>query len=81
MSTLGDYGQNPLLLIDSSIMIQAMNFRAMPKTGFIYYSDKIVDAVSLIPVSYTNTNSNFTFYEDKEKLYGTCLQVTIFTYI
>ena len=70
MSTLGDYGQNPLLLIDSSIMIQAMNFRAMLKTGFIYYSDKTVDAISLIPVSYTNTNRNFTFYEDKEKLYG-----------
>lgn len=70
MSTLGEYGQNPLLLIDSSIMIQAMNFRAMLKTGFISYSDKTVDAVSLIPVSYTNTNSNFTFYEDKEKLYG-----------
>ena len=70
MSTLGEYGQNPLLLIDSSIMIQAMNFRAMPKTGFIYYSDKTVDAVSLIPVSYTNTNSDISFYEDKEKLYG-----------
>lgn len=70
MSTLGQYGQNPLLLIDSSIMIQAMNLRKMPKTGFIYYSDKTVDAVSLIPVSYTNTNSDFTFYEDKEKLYG-----------
>lgn len=70
MSTLGEYGQNPLLLIDSSIMIQAMNFRAMPKTGFIYYSDKTVDAISLSPVSYTNANSDFTFYEDKEKLYG-----------
>lgn len=70
MSTLGDYGQNPLLLIDSSIMIQAMNFRVMPKIGFIYYSDKTIDAVSLIPVSYTNTNRDFTFYEDKEKLYG-----------
>lgn len=70
MSTLGDYGQNPLLLIDSSIMIQAMNFRAMPKTGFIYYSDKTVDAISLIPVSYTNNNNYFTFYKDKEKLYG-----------
>lgn len=70
VSTLGQYGQNPLLLIDSSIMIQAMNFRAMPKTGFIYYSDKIVDAISLIPVSYTNTNSDISFYEDKEKLYG-----------
>lgn len=70
MSTLGDYGQNPLLLIDSSIMIQAMNFRAMPKTGFISYSDKTVDAISLIPVSYTNTNSDIPFYKDKEKLYG-----------
>lgn len=70
MSTLGEYGQNPLLLIDSSIMIQAMNLRKMPKTGFIYYSDKTVEAVSLIPVSYTNNNSDFTFYKDKEKLYG-----------
>lgn len=70
MSTLGQYRQNPLLLIDSSIMIQAMNLRKMPKTGFIYYSDKTVDAVSLNPISYTNTNSDFTFYEDKEKLYG-----------
>lgn len=70
MSTLGEYGQNPLLLIDSSIMIQAMNFIAMPKTGFIYCSDKTVDAISLIPVSYTNTNSDISFYEDKEKLYG-----------
>ena len=70
MSTLGEYGQNPLLLIDSSIMIQAMNLRAMPKTGFIYYSDKTVDAVSLIPVSYTNTNRDAPFYENKEQLYG-----------
>lgn len=70
MSTLGEYGQNPLLLIDSSIMIQAMNLRKMPKTGFIYYSDKTVDAISLSPVSYINANSDFTFYEDKEKLYG-----------
>lgn len=70
MSTLGEYGQNPLLLIDSSIMIQAMNLRKMPKIGFIYYSDKTVDAISLSPVSYINANSDFTFYEDKEKLYG-----------
>ena len=70
VSTLGEYGQNPLLLIDSSIMIQAMNLKEMPKTGFISYSDKTVDTVSLIPVLYTNTNSDFTFYEDKEKLYG-----------
>lgn len=66
VSTLGQYGQNPLLLIDSSIMIQAMNLRKMPKTGFIYYSDKTVDAVSLIPVLYTNTNSDIPFYENKE---------------
>jgi len=70
MSTLGEYGQNPLLLIDSSIMIQAMNLRKMLKTGFIYYSDKTVDAVSLIPVLYTNNNNYFTFYKDKEQLYG-----------
>lgn len=74
MSTLGDYGQNPLLLIDSSIMIQAMNFRAMLKTGFISYSDKTIDAISLIPVSYTNTNSDIPFYENKEQLYGNLSQ-------
>ena len=70
MSTLGQYGQNPLLLIDSSIMIQAMNFSKMSKIGFISYSDKTVDAISLIPVSYTNTNSNAPFYENKEQWYG-----------
>lgn len=70
VSTLGQYGQNPLLLIDSSIMIQAMNHRAMHKTGFISYSDKTVDAVSLIPVLYTNTNNDIPFYENKEQLYG-----------
>ena len=68
--TLDSYGTNPIILIDSSIMIQAMNFREMSKTGFIYYSDKTVDAISLIPVPYINTNSDFTFYEDKEQLYG-----------
>lgn len=70
VSTLGQYGQNPLLLIDSSIMIQAMNLREMPKTGFIYFSDKAVEAASLIPISYTNNNSNVPFYENKEQLYG-----------
>ena len=54
--TLGSYGQNPLLLIDSSIMVQAMNFKKMPKTGFIYYSDKTADAISLRPMFYTNNN-------------------------
>ena len=69
ISTLGEYGQNPLLLIDSSIMIQAMNLRAMPNIGFVSYSDKTVDTISLIPVSYTNTTSNVSFYKDKEQLY------------
>ena len=70
MSTLRQYGQNPLLLIDSSIMVQAMKFSKMTKIGFIYYSDKTVDAVSLVPVSYTNTDSNAPFYENKEQWYG-----------
>ena len=70
MSTLGRYGQNPLLLIDSSIMIQAMNFKTMTKTGFIYFSDKTVDVVSLIPVLYINTNNNIPFYDNKEQWYG-----------
>lgn len=68
--TLGSYGQNPLLLIDSSIMIQAMSFKKMPKTGFIYFSDKTVETISLSPVSYANTNSNVPFYENKEQWYG-----------
>ena len=70
MSTLGQYGQNPLLLIDSSIMVQAMNFREMSKIGFIYYSDKTVDAISLTPISYMNTDSYASFYENKEQWYG-----------
>ena len=68
--TLGSYGQNPLLLIDSSIMVQAMNFKKMPKTGFIYYSDKTADAISLRPMFYTNNNSDIPFYNDKEQWYG-----------
>ena len=73
MSTLGQYGQNPLLLIDSSIMIQAMNLREMPKIGFISYYDKTVKAISLRPAFYANTNFNnsyYPFYENKEQLYG-----------
>lgn len=71
MSTLGQYGQNPLLLIDSSIMIQAMNFKTMSKTGFIYYSDKTVEAASLEPIFYTNNNNTQApFYKNKEQLYG-----------
>lgn len=68
--TLSGYGATPLLLIDSSIMIQAMSLKKMPKTGFIYYSDKTVETVSLEPISYANTNSNVPFYENKEQLYG-----------
>ena len=68
--TLGSYGSNPLLLIDSSIMIQAMNFKAMSKIGFIYFSDKTVETISLSPISYANTNSNVPFYENKEQWYG-----------
>lgn len=70
MSTLGQYGQNPLLLIDSSIMIQAMNLKEMSKIGFISYSDKTVDTISLAPVSYTNTDRYTPFYENKEQWYG-----------
>ena len=70
LSTLGQYGQNPLLLIDSSIMIQAMNLKEMSKIGFISYSDKTVDTVSLAPVSYTNTDRYTPFYENKEQWYG-----------
>lgn len=72
MSTLGEYGQNPLLLIDSSIMIQAMNLKEMPKTGFIYYSDKTVDPIFLRPVLYYDhyDKMDIPFYENKEKYYG-----------
>lgn len=69
--TLDSYGPNPILLIDSSIMIQAMSFKKMPKTGFIYYSDKTVETISLEPISYTNNNNtNAPFYDNKEQLYG-----------
>lgn len=72
MSILGEYGQNPLLLIDSSIMIQAMNLKEMPKTGFIYYSDKTVDPIFLRPVLYYDhyDKMDIPFYENKEKYYG-----------
>lgn len=72
MSTLGEYGQNPLLLIDSSIIIQAMNLKEMSKTGFIYYSDKTVDPIFLRPVLYYDHYDKFNipFYENKEKYYG-----------
>lgn len=72
MSTLGEYGQNPLLLIDSSIMIQAMNLKKMSKTGFIYYSDRTVDPIFLRPVLYYDhyDKMDIPFYENKEKYYG-----------
>lgn len=69
--TLGSYGTNPIILIDSSIMIQAMNFKTMSNTGFIYFSDKAAEAVSLEPIFYTNNNNTHApFYENKEQLYG-----------
>lgn len=72
MSTLGEYGQNPLLLIDSSIMIQAMNLKEMPNAGFISYSDKTVKTVFLRPVLYYMEYDvfNIPFYENKEQYYG-----------
>lgn len=68
--TLGTYGATPILLIDSSIMVQAMNLRKMSRVGFISYSDKEVDTISLTPVSYTNTYLYAKFYNDKEQWYG-----------
>jgi hypothetical protein len=70
MLTLGEYGVTPSLLIDSSIMLQAMNLREMPKIGFISYSDKAVDTISLIPASYANNEVYAPFYENKEQRYG-----------
>lgn len=68
--TLGTYGATPILLIDSSIMVQAVNLRKMSRVGFISYSDKEVDTISLTPVSYTNTYLYAKFYNDKEQWYG-----------
>ena len=69
--TLDSYGTNPIILIDSSIMIQAMNFKTMSNIGFIYFSDKTVEAASLEPIFYTNNNNTHApFYENKEQLYG-----------
>ena len=70
MLALGEYGVTPSLLIDSSIMLQAMNLREMPKIGFISYSDKAVDTISLIPASYANNEVYAPFYENKEQWYG-----------
>ena len=70
MLTLGTYGQTPLLLIDSSIMLRAINFEKMPNIGFISSSDKTVDAISLSPVFYIYNNDYAPFYENKEQWYG-----------
>nr|DAT35475.1 MAG TPA: hypothetical protein [Caudoviricetes sp.] len=68
--TVGTFGATPMLLIDSSIMLQAMNLREMPKIGFISYSDKTVDTISLAPVYYANNEIYAPFYDDKERYYG-----------
>lgn len=68
--TVGTFGATPMLLIDSSIVIQAMSLRKMPKIGFISYSDKTVDAISLAPVYYANNEIYVPFYDDKERYYG-----------
>ena len=68
--TLSGYGATPLLLIDSTIMLQAMNFKKMPKTGFIYYSDKTAETISLEPISYTNPEDYPPSFYNKEQRYG-----------
>lgn len=68
--TLSGYGATPLLLIDSSIMLQAMSFKKMPKTGFIYYSDKTAETISVEPISYTNPEDYPPSYYNKEQRYG-----------
>ena len=68
--TLGEYGATPILLIDSSIMVQAMRFKEMLRTGFISYSDKMVDTISLKSVPYINSVNNVPFYDNKEQWYG-----------
>lgn len=67
---VGTFGETPILLIDSSIMLQAMNLREMSKIGFISYSDKAVDTISLAPVYYANNEIYAPFYDDKERYYG-----------
>lgn len=68
--TVGTFGATPMLLIDSSIMIQAMSLREMSNIGFISYSDKAVDTISLAPVYYANNEIYAPFYDDKERYYG-----------
>lgn len=68
--TLDSNTTTPVLLIDSSIIVQAMNFKEMSRTGFISYFDKTVDLISLKPVSYANTYLYYKFYDNKEQWYG-----------
>ena len=72
--TLGTYGATPLVLIDSSVMVQAMKFAELKKQiGFIYYSDKSIDSVYLAPIRYSNVGSSYTstnVYKNKEQIYG-----------
>lgn len=72
--TLGTYGATPLVLIDSSVMVQAMKFAELQKRiGFIYYSDKSADSVYLAPIRYSNVGSSYTstnVYKNKEQIYG-----------
>ena len=68
--TVGIFGATPFLLIDSTIMLQAMNLGKMSKIGFISYSDKAVDTISLAPVYYANNEIYAPFYSDKERYYG-----------
>lgn len=70
MLTVGAFGATPFLLIDSTIMLQAMNLSEMSKIGFISYSDKAVDTISLAPVYYANNEIYAPFYSDKERYYG-----------
>lgn len=70
MLTVGTFGATPFLLIDSTIMLQAMNLSEMSKIGFISYSDKAVDTISLAPVYYANNEIFAPFYDDKERYYG-----------
>ena len=72
--TLGTYGATPLVLIDSSVMIQVMKFAETQKQiGFVYYSDKSIDSAYLAPIRYSNVGSSYAstnMYKNKEQIYG-----------
>lgn len=63
--TVRNYGQIPLLLIDSSIIVKVMNFNKDPGIGFVSYSDKTTEAISL-DLQY----SIYDISDNVEKLYG-----------